>query len=180
MQEKIDEIIKFWFEDVTPEKKFQKDEVFDTEIKDRFESTYWEIINGETESWRKTPKGRLAEIIVLDQFARNMFRGHKQSWLGDQLALGLAKGALAISADKEVSEEQRMFFYMPYMHSESKEVHEEAVKIFTEYGNELNLKYELMHKEIIDRFGRYPYQNELLGRESTPEEIEWLKENESF
>ena len=179
-QADIDAILHFWFEEVSLEKKFEKDEALDATIRERFEDTYWRVMNGETVDWRETPEGRLAEIIVLDQFARNMFRGTPQAFAGDELALRLAKEAVAVGADTEVPKEQRAFFYLPYMHSETPEVHEEAMELFKELGNEKNLKYERIHKDIIDRFGRYPHRNEVLGRESTPEEIEFLKEHEGF
>ena len=177
---KIDDILLFWFEEVTPKQKFVKDPEFDALITEKFESTYWDIMNGKTKGWRDTPEGRLAEIIVLDQFARNMFRNDAQSFAGDTRALELARDALAVGDDKKVSKEKQLFFYMPYMHSESREVHVEALKIFTEFGNKINLEYEIKHKNIIDRFGRYPHRNKVLGRESTPEEIEFLKTNSGF
>ncbi len=178
--QKIQEVLSFWFEEVTPKQKFAKDSEFDALVSEKFKDSYWEIVRGETKDWREIPEGRLAEIIVLDQFARNMFRDEAQCFSADVLALKLAQEALKVGDDKKVSKEQRVFFYMPYMHSESKEVHKEALKIFTEHGNENNLKYEIQHKEIIEQFGRYPHRNELLGRESTPEELEFLKERSGF
>lgn len=178
--QKIQEILTFWFEEVTLKQKFAKDPGFDALVSEKFKDTYWNIVNGKTKEWRNTPEGRLAEIIVLDQFARNMFRDEAQCFSADTLALELAQDALSVGDDKKVSKEQRVFFYMPYMHSESKEVHTEALKIFTEHGNESNLKYEIIHKKIIDQFGRYPHRNELLGRKSTPEELEFLKEYSGF
>jgi len=132
----IESIFTFWFEETTQEQKYNKDDAFDEKIKDNFRTTYWKVVNGETESWRETPEGRLAEIIVLDQFARNMFRDDKQFFANDELALTLAREALAVGADMELTNEQRHFFYMPFMHSESREVHEEALKIFTEKSSE--------------------------------------------
>ena len=177
---KINEVLIFWFEETTPKQRFTKDLAFDALIVEKFKDTYWKIMTGETEAWRKTPGGRISEIIILDQFARNMFRGDKQSFAGDTLALKLAQEALAAGDDQKVFEERRVFFYMPYMHSESKEVHMEALKIFTEYGNESNLEYEVKHKAIIDQFGRYPHRNEVLGRESTAEELEFLRQHPGF
>ena len=177
---KIKEILRFWFEETTPKQKFQKDDAFDDLITSKFKDIYEDIMDGKTTSWRENPEGRLAEIIVLDQFARNMFRGEKQCFLGDTLALRLAQEAVAAGDDQKLPEERRTFVYMPYMHSESKEVHTEALRLFTEHGNENNLKYENIHKAIIDRFGRYPHRNEILGRESTPEELEYLKEHGGF
>tara|TARA_B100000745_G_scaffold98011_1_gene62361 strand:+ start:26704 stop:27249 length:546 start_codon:yes stop_codon:yes gene_type:complete len=179
-KEIIKEILTFWFEETKPEQQFKKDPEFDELISSKFKETYWEIMDNKTKDWRDTPEGRLAEVIVLDQFARNMFRDDKQAFAGDPLALKLAQEALSVGTDKEVPEDRRVFFYMPFMHSESKEVHEDALKIFTEHGNARNLDYEKKHKDIIDRFGRYPHRNKVLRRESTPEELEFLKDNPGF
>ncbi len=176
----INEVLNFWFKEVKPKQKYSKDTEFDALIKSKFEALYWRAMKSDTSSWRGTPEGRLAEVIILDQFARNMFRGNSQSFAGDDLALTLAKDALEVGADMELPTEQRQFFYMPYMHSESREVHAEALKIFEEKSNKDTLKYEVSHKEIIDRFGRYPHRNEIMGRKSTPEELEFLKEHTGF
>jgi len=176
----IQTILDFWFKEVTPKQKFTKDAEFDALVREKFEATYWNIMKRGTSSWRETPEGRLAEIIVLDQFARNMFRDQAQSFAEDELALSLARDARVAGADKEVPLEWRTFFYMPYMHSESKEVHEEALRIFTEHGVKENLEYEIKHKAIIDRFGRYPHRNAILGRESTPEELVFLETEGGF
>lgn len=179
-QKNIEKVLTFWFEETKPEQKFKKDDTFDALIVSKFKELYWDVRQGRTKQWRETPEGRLAEILVLDQFARNMFRGEKQSFEGDSLALTLAQETIAVGDDKKLPKEQRVFIYMPYMHSESKEVHEEALRIFSEYGDENYLKYEVMHKDIIDRFCRYPHRNEVLGRESTSEELEFLKEHSGF
>jgi uncharacterized protein (DUF924 family) len=173
-------VLDFWFKETDPKQRFIKDPVFDARIKDRFGELYWKLLDGLTTTWRETAEGRLAEIIILDQFARNMFRDNAQSFMADPIALQLARAAIEIGADKEVPEEQRAFFYLPFMHSESSEVHEEALRIFTDFGNQGNLEYEIKHKNIIDRFGRYPHRNKILGRESTPEELEFLKDNPGF
>ena len=176
----VKEIITFWFEETPPKKKFEKDPAFDAVIKKRFESVYWDVMNGKTKSWRETAEGRLAEIIVLDQFARNVFRDDKQAFAGDALALSLAKEAVATGADKQISDDRRTFFYMPFMHSESPEIHKEALEIFKQHGKKENLEYEIKHKKIIDRFGRYPHRNVVLGRTSTEEEKDFLKDNPGF
>lgn len=174
------EVLKFWFEEVTPEQRFAKDYDFDALIKKQFEQTYWDILKGDTKDWRSTPEGRMAEIIVLDQFARNMFRDHEQAFKADNLALSLAEEAIETGDDMKVPHEQRVFFYMPYMHSESKNVHKRALQIFEQYGNQMNLDYELKHKAVIEKFGRYPHRNISLGRVSTPEEEKWLEAGGGF
>lgn len=174
-----DKVIQFWFEETEPAQWWQKDETFDQEIKTRFGATHKAATLGELESWRKTPEGRLAEIIVLDQFSRNIFRDKPLAFAYDATALVLAQEAVRIGADREIDFEKRAFLYMPYMHSESAKVHEVAVELFSQPGGEYNYEFELKHKAIIDRFGRYPHRNKILGRESTPAEIEFLKQPES-
>jgi len=174
------EILTFWFEELTPKQHFVSDEKLDAEIKNRFSEIHTHAINSELAHWRDSPEGRLAEILVLDQFSRNMFRGDSRSWSQDQQALELAKAAIEAGDDMKIVQTRRAFIYMPFMHSESAEIHEEAVILFEKLGNEENLKYELLHKKVIDTFGRYPYRNKVLGRESTPAEIEYLKTNKGF
>lgn len=175
------DVLKFWFEEIDPSYWFKKDNQFDEKVRSLFLKTYEAIMAGATSDWRKSPDGRLAEIIVLDQFSRNMFRGNARAFAGDPLALKLAKEAVANGDDQTIPTQRRSFLYMPYMHSEEKSVHEEAVKLFSQLGLENNLKFERLHKKIIDQFGRYPHRNKILGRISTAEEIEFLKtEGSSF
>ena len=170
------QVTSFWFEEIDRRKWWKKDPVFDQLIKERFEDFHRAAANCELYDWRKEPLGRLAEIIVLDQFSRNIFRGLPQAFAQDILALALAQEALANKADKAVEADQRFFFYMPFMHSESAKIHDRAVELFSEKGMESNLDYELRHKAIIDKFGRYPHRNNILVRESTAEELEFLKQ----
>ena len=175
------DIIKFWFEELTPQQWFMKDEALDKQIRERFLSTHQKASTGELSHWRSSAFGRLAEVIVLDQFSRNIFRNQKEAFAYDALALVLAQESIRASADQDLAAQKRSFLYMPFMHSESKLIHEEAVGLFSGPGLENNLQFELKHKKIIDRFGRYPHRNSILGRESTPEEVEFLKEpNSSF
>ena len=169
------EIIKFWFEELSPKQHFAKDDKLDKEIKDRFLEIHKLATKGELFQWRDNSLGRLAEIIILDQFSRNIFRDSKKSFENDSLALILAQEAIRVGADKELTTNKRSFLYMPFMHSESKVIHEEAVVLFSQKGLEYNLEFEIKHKAIIDRFGRYPHRNELLNRKPTKEEIEFLK-----
>jgi uncharacterized protein (DUF924 family) len=113
---------------------------------------------------------------VLDQFSRNVYRDTPRSFAQDALALVLAQELVASGQDRSLPEAQRVFAYMPYMHSESALVHTQAVALFTQLGIEGNLDYELRHKAIIDRFGRYPHRNAILGRTSTAEELAFLSE----
>lgn len=170
------DILHFWFQELTPKMQFAKDADLDQKIRDRFLAIHMEAMNGKTASWRSTPEGRLAEIIVLDQFSRNMFRDSPQAFASDALALKLAQQAVAAGDDQKIPIGQRAFVYLPYMHSEDRQVHEEALKLFAQKGLEGNFKYEILHKNIIDRFGRYPHRNQILGRTPTEEELKFLKE----
>ena len=168
------EVIKFWFEEISQTQWWKKDAEFDQLIASRFSKVHEQASRCELYQWRETAEGRLAEIIVLDQFSRNIYRDSPLSFATDSLALALGQEAIRSGADKAVPEGMRSFFYMPFMHSESAVIHEEAVLLYEAYGNEGNLNFELRHKTIIDRFGRYPHRNEVLGRDSTVDEIEFL------
>ncbi len=172
---KAQDILDFWFTEITPKQWFSVEASFDTTIRERFSATHQQATLGELYTWRATPAGRLAEVIVLDQFSRNMYRGTAQAFAFDAIALVLAQEAVALGADQELPSSQRPFLFMPYMHSESARIHEVAVTLFQAPGMENNLDFEHRHKAIIDRFGRYPHRNEILGRTSTPEEQEFLE-----
>jgi len=172
-------VLSFWFEEVAPAKWWQKDADFDQLIIQRFAGIHAKAINCELSEWRITAEGRLAEIIVLDQFSRNMFRNSPQAFAYDSLALVLAQEAIAINADKTLPAEKRSFFYTPFMHSESLAIHAVAMELYNNNGVEANTKAEIQHKSIIERFNRYPHRNEILGRTSTEEEIQFLKEDKS-
>ncbi len=168
------EVLHFWFGECEPKDWFTKSDAFDAMVRERFLATYESAVAGELDEWRSAPEGRLAEVIVLDQFSRNMFRDDPRAFAADPLALCLAQWAVAAGDDQKIEKERRSFLYMPYMHSESPIVHEVAVELFREFPK--NYDYELRHKAIIDRFGRYPHRNRVLGRESTEEELAFLKE----
>ena len=169
-------VLSFWFNETNPENWFKKDLKFDDQVKALFQGTYNEVVSGNTASWRKTAQGRLAEIIVLDQFPRNMFRDTPQAFASDEIALNLAREAVRLGEDEMLNPTEKAFLYMPYMHSESKKMHQEALRLYSQRGLEENLKFEILHKNIIDRFGRYPHRNKILGRKSTPDELEFLKQ----
>ena len=173
------EVISFWFEELQPSDWFAKSDELDATIKERFETLVISARLGELYSWRAHPEGRLAEIILIDQFSRNIFRDSPEAFSADAVALVLAQEAIAVKADEALSAVQRAFLYMPFMHSESKAIHKEAMLLFSQPGLEHNLEFEIRHKEIIDRFGRYPHRNAVLGRQSTKEELEFLKQPNS-
>jgi len=170
-----DNVLEFWFNETKPKQRFQKDTDFDQLVKIRFLALHNQARECELSSWRRCALGALAEIIVLDQFSRNIFRDLPGAFACDPLALGLAQEAVQRKYDLELEIKQRTFLYLPFMHSESRLIHQRAVELFSHPGMEENLRFELRHKEIIDRFGRYPHRNNILGRESTPEELEFLK-----
>lgn len=168
-------ILDFWFEELEPAQWWKKDDAFDQMIVDRFADVHAKANACELFSWRETAGGRLAEVIVLDQFSRNMFRDDPRSFASDPLALALAQEAVASGADQDLTPVQRSFLYLPYMHSESLAIHEVAVQLYEKNGIQDNLDFEHRHKDIIEKFGRYPHRNEVLGRASTEAEIEFLK-----
>lgn len=175
------DILKFWYEEIPSKKWWAKDLAFDEQIRTRFGDIHAQASRCELYPWRETADGRLAEIIILDQFSRNMFRDKPEAFTQDPLVLALAQEAVSVGADGELDVEKRSFLFMPFMHSESKLIHEKAVELFSVPGLEGTLKIEFSHKKIIDRFGRYPHRNIILGRQSTPEEEAFLKEpNSSF
>ena len=170
------DILAFWFEQTPSEKWWKVDPAFDAVIRERFQGLLSQAAAGELHAWRANGKGRLAEIIVLDQFPRNIHRGTAAAFACDPVALVLAQEAVAAGALAELTPTERSFLLLPYMHSESPRIHEVAEALYREHAPPTNLDFELRHKAIVDRFGRYPHRNELLGRESTPEELEFLKQ----
>lgn len=170
------EVLSFWFEELTPAQWWIKDDALDRLITERFSELHARAARDELFEWRETAQGRLAEIIILDQFSRNMFRGEPEAFAYDALALALAQEAIAADADSELTPDERNFLFMPFMHSESLEIHKVALELFEQNGLQGNLDYEIKHKEIIERFGRYPHRNAILGRESTAEEIAFLQQ----
>ncbi len=174
-------IIDFWFNEITAEQRFKKDETFDNMLRNRFGKLHESVSNGEMFTWRDTIHGRLAEIIVLDQFSRNLFRGSPDSFKYDGVGLVLAQEAIRTGEVDQLTKDEKAFLFMPFMHSESLKIHEMAVTLFSEVGMETYLDFEYRHLDIIKRFGRYPHRNDLLKRISTSEEISFLKEpNSSF
>ena len=169
-----DEILQFWFSEIDPAQWWVKDDAFDALIAARFGDVHREAASCECSDWRASPTGRLAEIIVLDQFSRNMFRDRPESFAQDPLALALAQEAVRSGADRGLTPAQRNFLYMPYMHSESLRIHEAATALYARNGVTSTIEFARRHREIIERFGRFPHRNAILGRVSTPAEREFL------
>ena len=170
------DVLDFWFDALTPQQHFAKDAALDASVRARFSVTLEAAARCELWAWRATNVGRLAEIVVLDQFSRNIFRDTPRAFAQDALALVLAQELVASGQDRSLPVAQRAFVYMPYMHSESALVQAQAVALFAQPGMENNLHFALRHQAIIDRFGRYPHRNAILGRTSSAEELAFLAE----
>ncbi len=171
-----DDVLRFWFEELTPRQHFDKDAGLDALLRARFGATLVAAAHGELKHWRTDAAGRLAEIIVLDQFSRNIHRNTALAFVQDHRALALARELVALGWDEELPVQQRPFAYLPYMHSEVLAVHAEALPLFSQPGLENNLRALQRHTAILRRFGRYPHRNAALGRPSTPEELAFLRE----
>jgi uncharacterized protein (DUF924 family) len=191
-------VLQFWFGDVDElgrsdvqhsRRWFMKDEAFDRQIADRFGETYADVRGGLREAWLDDPRGRVAYVIVLDQFPRNMFRGTARMFEADRQALAAAVEGVARHDDAALTVNERSFLYMPYMHSEDLDMQERSVSLFKELAesapSELRgamvaaVKYAEKHHEIIARYGRFPHRNTVLGRQSRPEELAFLAQPDS-
>ncbi|BCA87027.1 membrane protein [Enterococcus saigonensis] len=171
-------VLTFWFEELSPQDWFSANSEVDDKIKHRFGEFLLAAKKGELYNWRKSMQGRLAEIIVLDQFSRNIYRNDSRAFEGDLAALVLAQEAVKLEEKAVLTTLERSFLYMPFMHSESRYIQEQyAMVYFKEPGLEKRYRYAKEHYETIKKFGRFPYRNHALGRRSTPEEKAYLKEN---
>ena len=183
----VQEILEFWFgkpDDLDYGKSrkvwFIKNPEFDREVRSRFLPVYQQAVAGELDDWKASPQGCLALIILLDQFPRNMFRGQPQAFATDPQALAYAKHAVTNSFDRELLPIQRQFIYLPFEHSENPIDQHQCIKLFStlqEYPECVSgVDYAHRHFQVIERFGRFPHRNEILGRETTPEEAEFLQQ----
>lgn len=166
-------ILAFWRE-AGRERWYKRDDAFDAEVRRRFLPLWEEAIAGELASWEDSDEGALALVIVLDQFPRNMFRGTPQAFASDALARDVARHAIARGVDKRIDPILLEFIYMPFMHSEHLPDQLHCVALFQGTDNTDNLKYAREHADIIQRFGRFPHRNRLLGRDSTADEQAFL------
>ena len=172
----IEEILNFWFIECKPEQWFKKNEDFDRMIEKNFSSAIEDAINGKLESWEETETGCLALIILLDQFTRNVFRDTPRAFAGDERALALSKLCFNKDYLTNLDIHRRQFMLMPMMHSENLAVQDAALPLFKKYASEKDYEYAEKHRDIIARFGRFPHRNVILGRKSTNEELEFLKQ----
>ncbi len=174
---KWEEVIEFWFDPENTPLHFSEDDEFDEKIRVKFLDTWKAASEGLLINWRKDIKGRLAEIIVLDQFSRNLWRNNIKTYTQDKMAIALAQEVVNHPDYDKLTSEEKRFILLPFMHSESLELHDWANPYFLEIDDEGFMYYENMHRDVLEEFGRYPYQNKDLGRDSTEEEIKVLEEN---
>ena len=172
------EILEFWFEEISPQEQFMGGPELDERIRTRFGEMWEQAVSGGFREWLETPDDALALIILLDQFPRNMFRGSGKSFESDALARECSAAAIGSGHDMELQERKRLFIYMPYMHSESLDDQQRCVELIRDRMPEtgaLNLLHARAHRDIIGLFGRFPYRNEALGRDSTDDEAAWME-----
>jgi uncharacterized protein (DUF924 family) len=167
-------VLDFWFVEHGPKDWFGGDPAFDEKLAARFSDLHAQVARGEAWQWRETPEGRLAEVIVLDQFSRQLHRGKPEAFAQDLMALALAQEAVSAGADDAVDHAWAKFFYMPHMHAESLIVQEEGVRLYENYGDEGTLDFMKEHRDAIAKFGRFPKRNAALGRKNTPEESAYI------
>jgi uncharacterized protein (DUF924 family) len=173
------QVLRYWFEELDPDAWFRKDENVDATLRERFGTLYDQLAQIRPEQLT-TPPECIAAVIVLDQFPRNMFRGSPRAFATDALALSIAQHAIAAALDRQLTQQQRLFLYMPFQHSEDRAVQARSIELFTQLGLADNLDYAHRHKDIIDRFGRFPHRNAVLGRRSTTDELQFIATHRGF
>jgi uncharacterized protein (DUF924 family) len=169
------DVLHFWFEELKPEQQFVEDEALDAAIRDRFGRCRDFLLATGAAGWRDVCQNLLAAVILLDQFSRNIHRGSRQAYAADDLALSLTLEAIGKGWDTELAPERAAFLYMPLMHAENTEAQRLCLQKFTALGRPENLRFAMEHAVVIEQFGRFPSRNAALGRESTPEELDYLK-----
>ncbi len=175
MDARIDELIAFWI-GVGPRKWFGRDDALDASIRERYLTWVEQAAAGQLSHWEPSARGALALLLLLDQFPRNLYRGHAQAFAADAMARGVADRAIARGFDRNVDRELRNFFYLPFMHSEQLHDQQRCVELVRGLDDDDTLAYAIEHRDIIERFGRFPHRNPALGRATTPEERRFLDE----
>jgi uncharacterized protein (DUF924 family) len=170
------DVLEFWFEETKPEQWFKKDPAFDAAIRRRFLALHEVLAAYTSEALFANARTALAAIIVFDQMSRNMFRDTPRAFATDARARWIAQGVIAKGLDAKMTKDERMFLYLPFEHAEDPRDQENCVLLMASLGDPELTKWAQAHKDIIDRFGRFPHRNAVLGRTSTPEEIEFLKQ----
>src|SRR5208282_1131562 len=167
------EVVSFWRE-AGPDRWFVKDEDFDFTIRSRFLATHEAAARGELATLEESAAGALALVILLDQFPRSMFRGSARAFATDPPARAVANRALARGFDQATDEMMRPFFYLPFMHSEVLADQDRSVRLYEVFGDAERLRYAVIHRDIVVKFGRFPHRNRAMGRDTTPAEQEFL------
>jgi uncharacterized protein (DUF924 family) len=175
----FDDVLHFWFDELRTDDWFVRDEEIDRRIRERFADLHAKLQRGAIDI-PPTPHAHLAAVIVLDQFSRNMFRNSPAAFACDAQALRLAQQAIERAYDRELSMAERQFLYMPFMHSEDQAVQARSVELFTALGDPVVQNFAEEHRDIIERFGRFPHRNAILQRISTTDELEFLKTHKGF
>lgn len=170
------DVLDFWFGALKPEQWWKRDDKLDHEIATRFAAVYERLADAVPGEWISSPRGSLAAIIVLDQIPRNIFRDDARSFATDMKALEISRRTIAEGGDMKLVKLERGVLYMPYQHSEDSTDQKRSVELFTALGDDLQLDFAIKHKQIIERFGRFPHRNKMLGRASTPAELEFLSQ----
>jgi uncharacterized protein (DUF924 family) len=176
----VDEVLDFWFKELTREDWFGGGAELDDKIRDRFADLYERLKVDFAVADARDARTALAAIIVFDQFSRNMFRGDAAAFGTDNLALGISRRAIEQKFDGELDQNERAFLYMPFMHSEVNADQERCVDLFRSLENENSLKFAIEHRDIVAKYGRFPHRNKVLGRESTQAELDFLKEHAGY
>lgn len=171
-----DDVIRFWFTEHGQDDWFGGKPEFDAAIAERFGKIHAYVSRGEAWAWRQTAEGRLAEVIVLDQFSRQLLRGEGRAFAQDSMALVLAQEAIAAGADQAVDAIKRAFFYLPFMHAEALVIQDEGMRLYQALGDAAQLDFMRKHREVIARFGRFPFRNTALGRASTADELAYMSD----
>ncbi|HYG89479.1 MAG TPA: DUF924 family protein [Azospirillum sp.] len=170
-----EDVNRFWFEELCPADWYSGAPQVDAAIRDRFAALHAELRAQPPAPEALTAEALVAAIVVFDQFSRNLFRRSREAYATDGLALTLARHAVDAGVDRMLEPQQRQFLYMPFMHSEDSAMQARSVELFTDLGIAEQIYWAHHHKAIIDRFGRFPHRNSILGRESAPEEIGFLR-----
>lgn len=176
----IQDVLDFWFDEPIKAQWFNSTPQFDNEIRQRFQALWQAVVRGECESWLDSAEGCLAMAIVLDQFPLNMYRGMALSFSSEAKAIAVSKQAIDRGYDKLLATDRLAFLYMPLMHSEDLADQERAVKLFEAAGLASNARFARHHRDLIRQFGRFPHRNEIIGRQSTQEEIAYLQSKQAF
>lgn len=173
-------VLKFWFDDVQPEQWWKQDDQVDKTVREQFSDLHEKLASTVPAAWLETARGRLAAVIVLDQFPRNLFRGSPKAFESDAKALALAEDAVTLGFDKALTKDERVFLYLPFEHSEDAQAQARSIALFEELGDQGYLDFAKKHKLVIDRFGRFPHRNAVLGRKTSDDEREFLEQESWF